>query len=1340
MNTEPRIPFPDAEERKDFAPLLSVVIPTCNRLDILRQCLEHLAAQTLSRERFEVLVVDDGSTDGTPEFLAGHAVPFAMRIFRQPSRGGPARARNVAIRAARGEYVLFLNDDAMLEPNGLRGHLGTHLALPELRISVLGRFELPWAFRSRLWGFTLTRSDLVFEYGSLQQGVLYGGGYYYTCNVSTPRQALFEAGLFDEAFTGELWGAEDIEIGHRLALLDPPVGILFREGCAAEHRHVLSVTDFGRMFRVRGGGAVRMFACHDDMVMHYRHIRRSDVDYWRDLPAEVAERVEILQDLLRATEGMAPPMAAPGSPEAEFPEHGLRERDLPELHRDCLSLWRMREARLLPLIDARIAEARQTLDMLRKGRCSMQQAARGIYPACLYLRWHHDTVGVCASQDIARFMRHEEREEVASPPAPPAPPVFPVAQIPPISPISSGGPSGAAARAADAADAAGIDPAAGLAGLRGGGQKGFLFSVVTAAYNAAPWLDEMFASLERQTLDFAANIQVVLVDDGSTDDTLSVARRLAQRHPANVVVVHKENGGPGSARNAGLGHAAGDWVSFIDADDMVAPDYFEAVRDALAGSGYDGPVVACNMRLYEDGTGRISDAHPLAYKFESTRVVDLMAEPECIQLQLSSCFIRRNLPEAFGLRLDERVRPTFEDAHFLNLLLLRVRDFRVAFVKEAHYLYRRRGVGRGLVEGGWQSPAKYREQILYGYLDLVQQYRRTLGQAPAFVQNLVLYESHWYMTRLLDGGVAGVLDAAGWNTFFDLMALLFHHVDARQVLLSRLPSLELRTRVAMLGTFKGAGFNAAPFVLNDVAPGGGQAQLAHWTTCGPGDGDETDAEKASEATERTAPAYALRDASGRPVDVRWAKTCVHRLSGRALLREHRCWVDLPQGQSAAPEVDGQRLGVLCRGALLEALDRDAVRERFHLPVSALGGRQQAILSMAAGSGGLKYRGGWVLIDRVHKADDNAEHLCRWMLEHRPDLPVHFVLDRRSADWSRLEREGFPLLAYHSREHFLALANAEWLASSHVDPPVSDPMDMRDLTGQPPYKLAFLQHGVIKDDLSRWLNQIRLDFMVASTSLEHASLIGGRYKLTGREVALTGLPRHDALLRKAAAGRPGRTVLFCPTWREHLRPSGPNMYEAHAAGLHPDEARHFRQSDFFRAWSAVTSSRSLARLARDRGWTLLFLPHPELARFLPLFPRSDAFVFLDWGTLGSVQDFLVGCAVAVTDYSSLAFEFGYMGRPVAYYQFPEVPDIYAAHVWQRGYFDCERHGLGPVVRAAGELEAWLDDAMRRDGRRQELYERRAEAFFTLRDGENCRRTYEAILARSATPQLAAGEDA
>jgi glycosyltransferase involved in cell wall biosynthesis len=1243
-------------------PRLSVVIPTSDRCEILRLCLAHIEAQSLSRDAFEVIVVDDGSTDGTHIFLNEYTPGFAFRHFRKDTRGGPAQARNVGILAAKGDIVLFLNDDALLEPDGLRVHLETHLAAKDIGVSVLGRFELPQSFRSHLWGYTLTNSDLVFDYGALRTDTLYGGGYYYTCNISTPRKALLEVGLFDESFTGKYWGAEDIEIGHRLAHLAPPVGILFREGCAAEHRHHLNVTDFARMFRVRGGGAVNMFVRHKAMHVHYRDIGAMDVLYWRNLPEAVERRVLALQALLRTTEAMALPLATPGDPAEAIAKHGLREQSFPALHRSGLSLWRMREDQLIPQLDVLLDEVDRTLEAAQRGECSMQVAARGVYPACLYLRWHHDTEGVCASPAIAGICK--DPLEISR---------------------------------ATSNDAAPVS-------VQDKGQK-FIFSIVTAAFNAAPWIEIMLSSLEQQSLGFAANIQLVVVDDGSTDETATIVGRWAARYPGNIVLLRQENSGPAAARNLGLTRAEGEWISFLDADDFVDASYFQTVRDFLARAAYDGPVVACNTVLFLDVGNRTVDGHPLSYKFKETRVVDLLQEPDHIQLFVNSCLFRRSDLESNGLRFDPKIRPTFEDAHFLNLVLLRTKDFRVAFLKEAQYFYRKRGMGTGLVESGWASPAKYRDQILFGYLNLAQEYHRALGHTPAFVQNLILYEAHWFLVRMLDGALPVTLGTAQVDELFDLMSLLFHHVDARHILLSTLPALELRTRVAMLRAFKDTDFSGAPFILSDIAPDGREAQLQHWST------RETH--------------YALRSAKG-DVPIPWRKSIVHRFYGRVLAYEWRAWIPLPEDMDEAvcPDADGEQLGVACRGHLLENLDRAGSKRAFFVPQNMLSEQQRAILTQAAAPEKADMQGCWVFMDRVHKADDNAEHLCRWVMREHPELTVRFVLDRKSTDWQRLEREGFPLLAYHSRAHFLALASAAWLVSSHVDPSVADPLGTRDLFGLPTYKLAFLQHGVIKDDLSRWLNQIRLDFMVASARQEYDSLIQGRYKLTTREVALTGLPRHDALLRKAQVRKPGRTILFCPTWREHLRRT-----EAHIPGLQEAEVQRFRESYFFRAWSGVTGSLSLARLARERGYKLLFLPHPEVVRFLPMFPRSEAFTFLDWTGLKSVQDFLVSCAMAVTDYSSLAFEFAYLGRPVAYYQFPETPDIYSAHVWQRGYFDCESHGLGPVLRTAEDVEAWLNDMTRLGGLRQEPYESRAQAFFTLRDGQNCRRAYEAILARS-----------
>src|SRR5258707_10281865 len=92
--------------------MLSVVIPTYNRCASLRRLLDALARQTLSADRFEVIVVDDGSSDGTRELLRTLKTPYALVSIEQPNQG-PGAARNRGVRAASGDLILFLDDDVV---------------------------------------------------------------------------------------------------------------------------------------------------------------------------------------------------------------------------------------------------------------------------------------------------------------------------------------------------------------------------------------------------------------------------------------------------------------------------------------------------------------------------------------------------------------------------------------------------------------------------------------------------------------------------------------------------------------------------------------------------------------------------------------------------------------------------------------------------------------------------------------------------------------------------------------------------------------------------------------------------------------------------------------------------------------------------------------------------------------------------------------------------------------------------------------------------------------------------------------------------------------------------
>ncbi|MDZ7630572.1 MAG: glycosyltransferase [Gemmatimonadaceae bacterium] len=227
-------------------PLVSVIIPTYRRSPILQQCLHALAQQTFPAHRFEVIVSDDGSGDDTESVVRAMQVPYALTFLTQ-ANSGPARARNAALRHARGEIILILNDDALLEPDAVTIHVERHLVHPDGGLAVLGAFRFP----ERLRGSLITRiaedTALLFHYPNMraEQGTW---EQFYTCNISMRRRDLDRIGHFDERFTGP--AGEDIELGIRFCNAGGRVE--YEPTCVAWHEHPQSVEGLARVGYVRG--------------------------------------------------------------------------------------------------------------------------------------------------------------------------------------------------------------------------------------------------------------------------------------------------------------------------------------------------------------------------------------------------------------------------------------------------------------------------------------------------------------------------------------------------------------------------------------------------------------------------------------------------------------------------------------------------------------------------------------------------------------------------------------------------------------------------------------------------------------------------------------------------------------------------------------------------------------------------------------------------------------------------------------------------------------------------------------------------------------------------------
>ncbi|HXW51556.1 MAG TPA: glycosyltransferase family A protein [Candidatus Acidoferrales bacterium] len=211
-------------------PLISVQLCTFNRRTLIGTVLDALFRQDMDPDDYEIVLVDDGSTDGSYEdVLSRLTPPCAFQLVRQKN-AGLARGRNVGLARARGKVILFMDDDVLATPQLLRTHVRFHQTHPRsicrgVAINVASLEDLPKP-----------------EY-SLRN---YSGAYFWTTNVSAPRELVEEAGSFDERFREYGW--EDLELGLRLRNMGVP-SILEREAVVYHYKPPVGPEQFPSMVR-----------------------------------------------------------------------------------------------------------------------------------------------------------------------------------------------------------------------------------------------------------------------------------------------------------------------------------------------------------------------------------------------------------------------------------------------------------------------------------------------------------------------------------------------------------------------------------------------------------------------------------------------------------------------------------------------------------------------------------------------------------------------------------------------------------------------------------------------------------------------------------------------------------------------------------------------------------------------------------------------------------------------------------------------------------------------------------------------------------------------------------
>lgn len=894
----------------------------------------------------------------------------------------------------------------------------------------------------------------------------------------------------------------------------------------------------------------------------------------------------------------------------------------------------------------------------------------------------------------------------------------------------------------------------------------FEFSVIMPVYNVEQFLEEAVESIVKQTIGFE-NIQLILVDDGSTDRSGEICDEYKAKYPKQTTVIHKENGGQASARNLALASVEGKYVSMPDPDDVLEKDALEKAG-AFLDRFKDVDICCIPLKFF----GLQSGDHPLNHKFEKgTRFIDLSMDEnaDCIQMSCASAFFRART--AMALDFDEELYHA-EDAKALLGILMD--NPRLGLVSDTVYHYRKHGsstIANVLTEK--RAYLQYLQHFSKWALDTAE---KKYGYIPKFVQYTVMYDLQWKLR--VPKLSHGVLTQDEENEYCGELFSLLSRIDDDVILHQEYINLSYKTYALSqkYGRVPSISFTATSNAIGNIYIGDAvlhygnteitsvSQMICGWDFISFDHADKSVTMEGYHILFGIPEGYELKPyliVDGKPmpcesvnrknVDLCLGTIIAARIGFRAVLPLNMNVLEicpaLLVGQYLVPKCDirfghffpiseqyknmrayiGRRVvyadGCALRIAPCPLWHERACRECALLleiwKKNLLGGRK-------AVAGRLFYhmvkpfkrRELWIVSDRITKADDSGEAFFRYLMKNKPkNTWVLFAISKKSTDAARMRKVGPCVDAMsfcHKLLHLLCDVNISAQADDSTQNPYSGhDAALRDLLVH--QKFVFLQHGVIKDDLSDWLNRYKknLDGFVTSTASEQKSIIEGDYDYAADKVWLVGLPRFDRLYHQEQ-----KKITLMPTWRRYLM-----AYCDGETGIW--KARDgFENSNFYKFYSDLLSSQRLLNTLDNYGYTLQFFPHPNVRMCNLQFQHDPRVKVLSSDY--SYRDIYATSNLILTDYSSAVFDFAYLRKPIIYCQFDKDEFFAGDHVYTQGYFDYERDGFGEVEY---DIESTIDriiEYVKDDCRLKPEYRARIDSFFTFNDQNNSRRVLDKIL--------------
>ena len=879
-------------------------------------------------------------------------------------------------------------------------------------------------------------------------------------------------------------------------------------------------------------------------------------------------------------------------------------------------------------------------------------------------------------------------------------------------------------------------------------QREFLFSVIIPVYNCAQYLPEAIDSVVDQTIGFD-KIQVILVNDGSPDNSDEVCREYQAKYPENIIYLKQPNAGVSVSRNRGIEHSTGVYVNFLDSDDKWQPDAF-AKANRMFNKHPEIDVIGVRIHCFE-----ATDVyHPLDFKFDRDKVIDIFNEYNHIQLSSAAAFFRRSVLN--GIRFDTSVRFS-EDAKLVTSVLLD--NPKMGILASTEYMYRKRATNDSAVQSKEADVDWYSETPEKCYMWAINESIKKYGFVLQYVQYYIMYDYQWRVRTRIPSNIPSSVVSAYLKITKDILSYIDDEIILDQRKLYSEYKIELLRLKYGYDIMKDAKYRKHVLYFHGyrLVNLRGRSLLTLNTlnidkehivirgmlnTSLPGDDFKLYAvingedHLISPVNVDTYTRYFFNEPfiSNQGIEIKVNRDnfmCLYfKLVYRDYFVTNLLFSDGPQfGIGTGKRLYYKKYGKLyyCKKNRIVSIDstpRHMLGAIRRTDIWLRKNRKNSYRRLRLCYYVLKWvlnKSGktiWLLSDRPNVANDNGsvlfEYLCKGNLPKNV-VPV-FAVNKTSSDYKRMKRLG-RVVGFGTRLHKLAFLLAEKNISSTADDWTTNLFGRGASYIKDKYAsdFIFLQHGVTKDDLSSWLNVYAkdIDGFVCATHDEAKSLVNPKYGYSKPTIWMTGLPRYDKL-----SSKPNNEVLVMPTWRRGL-----------ASPLDPKTdtrpySNKVANSAFCKFYSSLINDGRILKVLQECGYQLKLVLHPSMGANVSDF-TSDS-VNVSVSTNANYSELFKEGNLMVTDYSSVAFDFAYLKKPVIYAQF-DKEDFFAEQIYNPGYFSYEKDGFGPVCYDYESTVKAICDAIKGGCKMPKKYQDRVDRTFAYHDHDNCKRVLDKILA-------------